>query len=273
MRSTFNPVFALATVAAMTLGSASTSLAATVGVTGVTGNWTALLPPVGPTNVNGLNTNTVSWGTPFVGAGGSGQQSSYSFIGEAAGQIETGKNFNLGTFTHNNFVINTGTSIEGANLSVGVNLMIGGVSKAINAAFHFDHDETKNAGEANGLCKNGGANHVDLNLNGCADRVSIQNNTNNNQSFEIDGFLYILEITGFTVAGKLFSEFWTTENAKNSAELQARFTLVGAVPGVPGVPGGGEPVPPPAPVPLPAAGWMILSALGALAATRARRKA
>ena len=262
MRSKFSSVFALATAAAITFGSISAALAATVQVAGVNGSWTALLPPNGPTNVNGLNTNTVKWGTPL------GQnQSGYSFIGSAAGVVETGADFDLGTFTHNNFVIRTGTSITGAGLGVAINLMIGGVSKAVNAAFNFDHLETVNLPARGSACANGAANGVGVNAAGCADRVTIKDNAASQQSFEIDGFLYILEITGFTVAGQLFSQFWTQENASNSALLRARITLVGPANG------GGEGEPTPSPVPLPAAGWMVLTGLGALAAARARRKA
>ena len=270
MRSKLRSVFALATAAAIAFGMAGASVAATIPVSGVGGKWTALMPPEGPTNVTGLNTSSVRWGTPFVGPGGTGQQSGYSFVGAAAGNIETGEDFILGTFTHNNFVIKTGTSIDGANLGVIVDLIIGGVTRSVSTAFRFNHDETKNGGESNGLCKNGAANGAGVNSAGCADRVSLSDNTASNESFEIGGLLYILEITGFTVAGQLLTEFWTTENAANSAILKARFTLVGPTDGGGGG-GGGEPVP--SPVPLPAAGWMILSALGALSAMRMFRKA
>jgi hypothetical protein len=268
MFSKFNTVFALAAAAAISLGGLGVASAATVDVTGVSGAWSALQPPNGPTNVKGLNTNTVAWGTPF---GGGTKQSGYSFVGAAAGQIETGVDFDLGTFTHNNFVINRGTSITGAGLGIVVNLMIGGVNQAVNAAFNFKHLETDNS-PSSGRCANGAANGAGVNSAGCADRVTIVDNSATQESFEIDGFQYILEITGFTRAGQLFSEFWTRENAANSAILQARFTLVGPTPPGGGG-GGGNPNPNPSPVPLPAAGWMILTGLGTLVAARARRKA
>lgn len=270
MPSKFNSIFAVATAAVIAIGAAGSAFAATVAVSGVGGSWTALLPPTGPTNINGLNTNSVSWGTAYNGtfAGDpNGKQSGYSFIGAAAGNIETGKEFNLGTFTHNNFVINAGTSIESASLSVVVNLVIGGVSKAVATSFNFVHNETAN-NPAGGVCADGAANGAGANVNGCADSVKILNNKASTQNFVIDGFEYILEITGFTVAGQMFSEFWTTENQANSASLSARFALVGPTGGTGG---GDEPVP--SPVPLPAAGWMMLAAIGALTATRARRKA
>ena len=265
MRSKFKSVFAFATAAAVILGGINAAFAATVGLSSVGGIWTQLVPM--PPGVKGLNTNSVSWGTPYNGtvAGDpNGKQSGYSFVGAAAGTIQTNTNFNLGTFTHNNFVINSGTSIMSARLSVSVNLMIGSVNKVVNTAFDFLHDETNNLSS---VCKNGAANGSGDNVNGCADNVKILNNTASDQTVEIDGFNYILEITGFTVAGQFFNEFWTIENQANAAVLQARFTLVGPTGGG----GGGEP--PPAPVPLPAAGWLMLAGLGALSAARTRRKA
>lgn len=259
MRSKFNRVFALAAIVAMAFSTLGTAVAATVDVSSVAGNWTTLQPPRGPTNIRGLGTNRVRWGTPLAG-----RQSGYSFVGAAAGEIETGVDFELGTFTHNNFVIQNGTSITGAGLSVAVNLIIGGIERVVNTNFNFAHWETNNAGERNGRCANGGANGSGVNGGGCADRVQILDNTASDQAFEIDGFQYILEITGFIRNGVAFSEFWTRENRSNSAILRARFTLVGPSGG-----GGGEE---PSPVPLPAAGWMMLAGLGALGAARARRK-
>ncbi len=265
MITKFNTVFALATAAAIAFGGVSAAVAATLDVSSVNGSWTGLVsgPNQNPTNVTGLGTNSVSWGTPHVSSR-TGKQSGYSFVGAASGQIESDTDFDLGTFTHNNFVINAGTSIAGAGLGLVVNMVIGGVNRAMTAAFNFDHDETLNRGEANGLCKNGGANSAGVNINGCADRVKILDNTGQQDAFEINGFLYILEITGFIQNGQAFTEFWTTEDGVNEAILRARFTLVGAV----------DPIdPPPSPVPLPAAGWMVLTGLGALVAARARRKA
>jgi hypothetical protein len=274
MFNKFNTVFALAAAAAIAFGGITAANSATIDVAGVSGNWTSLLPPTGPTNVKGLNTNSVSWGTVHS-TSTTGKQSGYSFVGAAAGTQESGVDFDLGTFTHNNFVINAGTSIESARLGLVVNLVIGGVSRAISTSFGFNHWETNNNGERNGRCANGGANGSGVNSAGCADRVTIVDNRDQQERFEIDGILYILEITGFTQAGALFSEFWTTENAANSAVLRARFTAVGTVPG-PG-PGPGpnpnpNPNPEPSPVPLPAAAWLMLTGLGALAAARARRR-
>lgn len=262
MFNKFNTVFALAAAAAIAIGGQTVASAATVEVSSVGGTWTSLNPM--PPGVNGLNTNAVNWGTVHSSST-TGRQSGYSFVGGASGPIETDVDFELGTFTHNNFVINAGTSIEDATLSVVVNLVIGGIGRALTTSFNFDHWETLNFGETNGLCANGAGIGSGVNASGCADRVTILDNTAQQESFELDGFLYILEITGFTQAGLFFSEFWTQEDAANSAILQAQFKLIG--PADPGVDPG------PSPVPLPAAAWMMLTGLGALVAARARRKA
>lgn len=263
MRSKLSMVFTLAASALMAFSIQSASVAATLDVSDVSGTWTGLLSGNGqtPKNVVGLNTNSVKWGEVHE-TSRTGQQSGYSFVGEASGAIQSDTDFDLGTFTHNNFVINAGTSISGAGLGLVVNMIIGGVTRELTTAFNFRHDETLNYGESNGLCKNGGSNYSGKNANGCADQVKILNNTDDQQAFEVNGFLYILEITGFIQNGEAFTEFWTTEDAANSASLRARFTTIGPV----------DPVDPPAPVPLPAAGWMVLTGLGALAAVRARRR-
>lgn len=265
MRSKLNRVFAFAAAAAMSFGGIGAAFAATIDVSSVNGSWSST-DPSNPPGLVGLNTNAVSWGTPL-----GSQKSGYSFVGAAAGQIETGTDFDLGTFTHNNFVIAAGTSIKGAGLSVIVNLMIGGVSQAVNTVFDFKHLESPNTPARGRACADGGRYGVGVNASGCADRVTITNNAASQQTFDIDGLQYILEITGFTRAGQLFSAFWTEENKSNSAMLRARFTLVGSNGGGNGGGNGGEPIP--SPVPLPAAGWMVLTGLGALVAARARRKA
>jgi hypothetical protein len=228
----------VATLAVVGIGGAH---AATLDVSGVTGSWTGLQPTTGPTNVNGIGTNTVRWGTPFKGPGGTGEQSGYNFTGTALGAYESGTEFDLGTFTHFNKTIYKGTSITGANLGLAVSIVIGGVSQAITAAFKFDHWETDNDG-FRGACQNGGALNTGINVNGCADRVRILNNTGSENQFAINGVQYVLEITGFLVGAQPFTEFWTQERADNTAVLRARFRAIGGSTSGGGE-GGGNPTP------------------------------
>jgi hypothetical protein len=254
---------ALAVLSTFALGFAGTMQAATLDVSGVNGTWTGLSSGTGqnPTHINGLGTSTVRWGTPFRGAGGTGEQSGYNFTGIATGIFNSGVEFNLGTFTHFNKTINKGTSISGASLGLAVSIAIGGVPQAITAAFNFAHDETLNFGESNGRCKDGGALNVGINDQGCADQVTILNNAGSANQFTIDGVIYVLEITGFIVGGQPFTEFWTRERADNTAVLRARFREVG---GTTSGGGGGGGNPTPSPIPLPGAAWLILSALAAM---------
>lgn len=267
MISMFKTFKAGAVVVALTLGISGFASAATLDIASVTGNWTGLLPTRGPTNVNGLNTNTVRWGTPYRGAGGTGEQSGYNFSGTAFGDYESGFEFDLGTFTHFNKTIKIGTSITGANLGLAVSVAIGGVSQAVTAAFRFDHWETNNRGIGRGACQDGGRLGTGVNANGCADRVRILNNSGSENQFAIDGVTYVLEITGFLVSGRPFTEFWTQERADNTAVLRARFRVIGG-----GSTSGGGGDATPSPVPLPGAAWLILSALGAMAFVGRKRQ-
>ena len=259
----------LVLAALMAVGGLAPAQAATLDLTGVTGLWTGLKPNNGRTDLNGLGTSTVRWGKPFNGIGGTGEQSGYNFTGSASGQFTDGIDFELGTFTHFNRTINRGTSITGASLGLRVAVVIGGVSQAITAAFNFDHWETDNL-EGGGTCANGGASGTGVNVNGCADRVRILNNADTANQFVIDGITYILEITGFRVGGEAFTEFWTTERAPNTANLTARFRVVGGTgSGGGGGNGGGDPTP--SPIPLPGAAWLILSALAAMVVVGRKR--
>jgi hypothetical protein len=258
-----------ACIAVLAIGFAGVAPAATVDVTSVNGSWIGLRPTGGPNSINGIGTSTVRWGTPYRGPGGTGEQSAYSFQSKTLGSFESGVEFDLGTFTHFNKTI-TGMSITGADLGLGVSIAIGGVSQVVAAAFRFDHWETENFGDKRGNCQDGGKLGVGVNVNGCADRVRILNNSGSANQFAINGVTYVLEITGFLVEGKPFTEFWTQERADNSAVLRARFTEVGGTTASRG--GNSSPSPSPSPVPLPGAAWLILSALAAMGFVGRRRK-
>jgi hypothetical protein len=268
----FEKMRLVAGAAALVLGMAGIGQAATLDVSGVNGTWTGLQSGLGqnPTNVNGLGTSTVRWGTPFAGPGGTGEQSGYNFTGTANGEYQSDREFDLGTFTHFNKTINAGTSISGASLGLAVSIAIGGVPQAITAAFNFAHDETMNLGEANGRCKDGGAVGAGVNVNGCADQVTILDNTDRQNQFTVNGVIYVLEITGFIVNGAPFTQFWTTEQAENTALLRARFRQIGGGTSSGGGGGGGDPTP--SPIPLPGAAWLILSALAAMAVVGRKRR-
>lgn len=201
-------------------------------------------------------TATVSWGL------GGGTQSGYVFSGIApSGPWDAEEKFDLGTFIHNNYPINSGSSITSATLEVTFSFYLDGNKDekyTRNSWFLFDHWETPNSDRP---CANGGANNKGINGNGCADRVMVSTLAEYAETFTLldaDGVEreYAFAVSGFDIG----DEFWTRENASNKAGLKAYYTYA-------------ENLIAPAPIPLPAAGWLLMGGLGALGVARRRRKA
>ena len=71
-------------------------------------------------------------------------------------------------------------------------------------------------------------------------------------TFKLNGKDYTLAFAGFQVNGDTVSQFITQEGASNTAQLIGRFSV--------------------AEVPLPAAGWLLVSALGGLGVMSRRRR-
>jgi hypothetical protein len=212
-------------LAALGAGAALVALAAmpataapvTVTVDSVTGAWTSL---TGGTNVSGLNSNSVSWGTvPPIGGS---SQSGYDFAGVTPlpQTFDVDDVFDLGTFTHRNNPIVSGTSITQATLEVrfqGEASNSGTVPFDITSTFIFDHFETPNDDDP---CANGEPLGFGVNGNGCADIVTPVLNVGASESLTIDGTEYFFNVTGFDIG----SSFETAEEADNDAVLQGSFT-------------------------------------------------
>ena len=82
--------------------------AATIDVVSTSGIWTSATPAA---NAFGVGTNEIKWGTPGA------SQSGYKFVGvppPVQDNVAEGVLFLLGTLTHNNFPITSGTSITAA---------------------------------------------------------------------------------------------------------------------------------------------------------------
>lgn len=233
---------AAAIAAALAFGSAQAATIDLLSVTGVFQNTT------GGANVVESG-DTVNWG---IGIPVAANRSGYVFEGTAPppnigiAPLET---FTLGTFTHENFPIQSGGGITGTELLVNYTLRVpspDGVEVPLSALFKIDHFETPNAANP---CADGGPNGEGVNINGCADRVRISTSFSGSQSFVgADGVTYFLQVAGFGIGGT--TTFWTIENASNSIELVARF----------------------APIPLPAAGWMLIAALSGLGVISRRKR-
>lgn len=167
------------------------------------------------------------------------------------------KIFDLGTFTHLNFPIPSGTGITSVQLQISANLTIDGQSIGPKTfLFDFTHFETPNEPGGNSPCANGGANNAGVNINGCADRVTFAT-SGLTDTFDVNGAEYTLTLTGFVDGdGDLVDAFWTTENLSNSAVLRGSVDVY---------------VPPPTNVPAPPA--LALLGMGLLGLGFATRRA
>lgn len=174
-----------------------------ISLVGVDGLW---IDTDGGQNVNGVGTNQINWGIT------NGQQSGYVYAPASMVypvDITLGQNFNIATFTHNNFVIRRGTSVQGATLATNYSFLIDGQEIQISSVYDFLHNETNNTSPG---C--------------CDDIVTLVNNNPFSESKIIGEYEYTIEILGFQVDDELFMEIETRENQSNDATLVARVTRV-----------------------------------------------
>lgn len=243
----------LCTVSALSL-SVATADAATLTITNISGSWDSWTGGTAVTTGNVGSTSQLRWGIPTDGG-----KSGYDFTPIATPTTETAHTpFTLGTFTHLNYPIQAGTAITSATLKVVFDFFLGddpGTIYSRSSTFVFDHWETDNAANP---CADGGTVGAGVNANGCGDRVVATTNPSTTETFTIvEGdttHTYVFAVDGFDIG----SQFWTKENQSNSASLKARFTYESFIQ--------------PAPVPLPAAAWMLVAGLGALGAAGRRRR-
>jgi hypothetical protein len=207
-------------------------------------------PTTGPAPVityAGQNTANpvIRWGTAATAAG----QSGYDYVAAATPAIvpvnpPPSNSFLLGLFSHVNQPIASGTSITGTQLSITYGLDIDGTDLGLfTSVFGITHLETPNAANP---CANGLPNGVGQNINGCADQVQMTVLQDLSDSFLLDGVEYFLNVTGFTLADSVFTQWWTAENRVNTASLYGTIQAV-------------ERVPEPAPVALMGLGLIAMS--------------
>ncbi|MEM9709309.1 MAG: choice-of-anchor K domain-containing protein [Pseudomonadota bacterium] len=265
---------------------ASNAFAAAVTIESVTGEWVS----VGPNNVFGVeysaSRDQVDWGRPFRSGG---DKSGYKFEGLIPPPINVTPDttFDLGKFTHLNNSLSPNTpgapTISQAELKVDIGVDIGGSKYSISQTYNFAHEETANRIGTRATCAYGGAEGQGVNVNGCADRVTATLNDAVSETIVLDGLEYIFEITGFMAEGamNLLDFFLTTEEEDNSAILVGKYSINEVDDPTPPAPPETPPETPPSsppgdpitPVPLPAAGWMLIAGIGGLAALRRRKKA
>lgn len=211
--------FILSALCAASLCSAAS--AAPVSVSNITGSWSDVDPAANGTITNNGTANpSLRWGTPATNNG----QSGYDFNAAADTVVNVPPNseFDLGTFTHINNPINSGTSIDSAKLTVSLDIEIDGVDQGSrDFIFDFIHDETPNGADP---CANGEDNDQGVNINGCADLVSVTT-AMLSENFMVNDLLYTITILGLRADGEFLSIFETIERKINTGTLVANVTV------------------------------------------------
>lgn len=103
-------------------------------ITSISGIWTN---PTDGLNLTGVGTSNVTWGDGIVPDSGYSFAAGANIIGAALASP-----LFLGTFTHHNEPIPSGSAITGIDLDLG--FLTNGVPPNVAAVFHFDHNETPN---------------------------------------------------------------------------------------------------------------------------------
>jgi hypothetical protein len=201
----------------------ATALAAMVQITNITADWFNAVPGSGITIGHSGSTATVRWG---IGDPIPSDQSGYNFTPNAAGISANvppaAGPFDLGTFEHLNFPV-FGPFLQSVDLAISADVLINGIQVGtLNLVFDFTHDETTN--DLN-PCPYGGANGQGVNINGCADRVTVTSGGGSTDFFA-GGGKFTLTTVGFSQNGgsTVMSSFLTIENQNNFADLFVNIT-------------------------------------------------
>ncbi len=219
-----------AAVAAVLAAPAS---AAVVDFTNIKGEWFDVVSLGGPAvsyTGNGTANASVRWGSD-TGSGRSG----YDFEALAIPQLTVSPpsgsaTSSIATFRHVNNPISSGTSISSIKLKFTTDVLVdSNPFGTVTFVYSFSHDETPNADNP---CAYGGANNQGVNINGCADRVTVNFNSQSD-FFTIDGYEYAMDVVGFLVGGNPATNFLTVEQRTNTAELRGRLVLYSEAGGVP----------------------------------------
>jgi len=165
-----------------------------------TGTWPSMT--ANPPNLEGLSTSNVRWGVPAESG-----KSGYVFAGKTTDVVTDGTEFVIGTFTHQNFPIQSnGVNQFEVDLSVTVTFE-DGISR--DFSFRFRHNETPNDGP----------NPEDI--------VDLPT-TVSPETVTVDGVEYAVVITGFKQGNDIVTQFISAENGANSGDIVAVMARTGA---------------------------------------------
>lgn len=206
----------IAPVFIVILSLATTAGAGPLDITSIVGGWSNLIPAPNGAISNQPNqlTDSVRWPSP-----GDPNQSGYDFT-PAADIINAalGTPLLLGTFTHINQPIFTSVTGVDYDFAFSTN----GAPNNLSDTFHFDHFETPNGDSP---CANGQPNGVGVNVNGCADIVTISS-VSLNQLINVGGDLYFFNLLGFSTDNgvTISNQFLSPEQGSNTAKLYGLVT-------------------------------------------------
>ncbi|KUG21538.1 hemolysin-type calcium binding protein [hydrocarbon metagenome] len=158
-----------------------------------------------------VDTKTNSDDDPYyekIAWGDNTNSSSYEFNDNASlSNVSIGEAFTLGTFTHNNFPIPSGSSITDAYLRVTFDVVIDGQTVHIDKLVRFQHNETPNTNDPVAS----------------ADIVTIVNGSNV-VPITVGDFTYTLTIGFKDAVGNTVTTVNTAENASTSFSLVGELT-------------------------------------------------
>ncbi|MGI2214690.1 beta strand repeat-containing protein, partial [Shewanella oncorhynchi] len=171
---------------------------------GIVANWTGTTGGTyvntydGPDNDSG--NDQLRWGSTY------GSQSGYGFADNDAalnGSLSLNQDIVLGTFTHYNYSISSGSSITAATMKVTFNVTDAyGVATPVILTLNFGHNETPNNG---------------------SDQRDIVTVGQTSVSFNYEGQMYTMQVIGFkNSSGNIVTSIYTNENAATSYELVVR---------------------------------------------------
>ena len=212
-------------VGALVLTTSATVAAFPVDLESVSGQW---VNPTGGQNVNGVGTDEIRWGT-------GSSQSGYDFDGNPSlpQTINNSDTFTLGTVTHHNYPIASGTAITNVDLDVFASFSDASGSVATGPfTFAFAHNETlNNAAEVHQLhgwakfwdCLFGGDGTYTTFTGDVDDVVSVTfDNAIESSEFTLGSNIYSLSLLGFEGNA---SSFATPENDSTSVNRLASLNV------------------------------------------------